>query len=150
SDGTNWVLLPEIGVEGGKLRLRLTMIAPRSSVLLVRTERVSTQDLEVRVMVLTRELVQAGRGTATRKDPQLDPYQTATRAKGDGRAVLALNSAVVGGYIGYSLQRSSGSDDPRLTYPLIALGTGIGLGGSLIVADEWDVGLGDAWCLSAA
>jgi hypothetical protein len=56
---------------------------------------------------------------------------------------------VLGGYIGFSLQRAGGSDDARLTYPLIALGAGLGLGGSMIVADEWDVGVGDAWYLSA-
>jgi hypothetical protein len=63
--------------------------------------------------------------------------------------VLALNAAVVGGYVGFSLQRASGSSDPRLTYPLVALGTGIGLGASMLVADEWDITLGDAWFLSA-
>jgi len=63
--------------------------------------------------------------------------------------VLAFNAAVLGGYVGFALQRAGGSTDARLTYPLIALGTGIGLGGSMILADEWDVGLGDAWYLSA-
>jgi len=67
-----------------------------------------------------------------------------------GRAVLALHSAALGGYIGYSLQRASGSDDARLTYPLVALGAGIGLGSAMIVADEWDMTLGRAWFLSAA
>jgi hypothetical protein len=56
---------------------------------------------------------------------------------------------VVGGYVGFSLQHASGSDDARLTYPLVALGTGIGLGASMLVADEWDITLGDAWFLSA-
>ncbi len=150
AEGTDWVLLPELTVERGKLRIRLTVVAPGSSVLLVRTELVSPRDLEVRLMVMTRELVQTGRGAGGPKDRTPVHLTTAERARGDGRAVLALNSAVLGGYIGYSLQRSSGSDDPRLTYPLIALGTGIGLGGSMIVADEWNVGLGDAWYLSAS
>ena len=69
--------------------------------------------------------------------------------RSQGRAVLALNSAVIGGYVGFSLQHASGSDDARLTYPLVALGTGIGLGASMLVADEWDITLGDAWFLSA-
>lgn len=149
-EGTDWVLLPELIVERGKLRVRLTMVAPGSSVLLVRTELVTPRDLEVRLMVMTRELVQTGRGASAKRERAPVPLTTRDRARGDGRAVLALNSAVLGGYVGYSLQRSSGSDDPRLTYPLIALGTGIGLGASMIVADEWDVGLGDAWYLSAA
>ena len=63
--------------------------------------------------------------------------------------MLALNAAVLGGYVGFSLQRASGSDDERLIYPLAALGAGIGLGASLLVAEEWDIGVGDAWYLSA-
>ncbi|MCA9643659.1 MAG: hypothetical protein KC492_23365, partial [Myxococcales bacterium] len=149
-EGTDWVLLPELAAERGKLRVRLTVVAPGSSVLLVRTELVTPRDLEVRLAVMVRDLVQVGRGGRGGQDRSPVQLTTRDRARGDGRAVLALNSAVLGGYIGYSLQRSSGSDDPRLTYPLIALGTGIGLGGSMIVADEWDVGLGDAWYLSAA
>ena len=44
----------------------------------------------------------------------------------------------------------TGSDNPRLLFPLMALGTGLGLGAWAIVAEEWDVGLGDAWYMSAA
>jgi hypothetical protein len=63
--------------------------------------------------------------------------------------VLALNSAALGGYFGFTMQRASGSRDTRLVYPLVALGAGLGLGASLLVADEWDVGYGDAWYLAA-
>ncbi|MBI4701213.1 MAG: hypothetical protein HY744_08660, partial [Deltaproteobacteria bacterium] len=68
---------------------------------------------------------------------------------GGGRAIVAANGTLFGGFVGYSLLRSSGSDDPRLLFPLLAVGAGVGLGGSLIVADEWDVGAGDAWYLAA-
>ncbi|MBX3184063.1 MAG: hypothetical protein KIT72_00950 [Polyangiaceae bacterium] len=145
-----WVLLPELSVEAGQLRLRLSVVAPHGKVVMVRSERVPPAELEVRLMVMVRDLVQAGRGAGARAvEPGAGALTTAQRARGEGRAVLALNSALLGGYVGYSLQRAGGSNDPRLTYPLIALGTGVGLGGSLIVADEWDVGLGDAWFLSA-
>ncbi len=145
-----WVLLPELSVEAGQLRLRLSVVAPQGKVVMVRSERFTPLDLEVRSMVMVRDLIQAGRGVGARVvDPSASALSTAKRARGEGRAVLALNSALLGGYVGYSLQRAGGSNDPRLTYPLIALGTGVGLGGSLIVADEWDVGLGDAWFLSA-
>jgi hypothetical protein len=70
-------------------------------------------------------------------------------ARSQGRATLAFNSALFGGFVGYSVQRGSGSDDPRLLFPLMALGTGLGLGASAIISEEWDVGLGDAWYLSA-
>jgi hypothetical protein len=66
-----------------------------------------------------------------------------------GRAVLSVNAGLFGAYVAYSVQRASGSDDPRILYPLLALGTGVGIGGALLVADEWDVSTGDAWFLSA-
>jgi hypothetical protein len=69
--------------------------------------------------------------------------------RSEGRAVLAVSSGLFGAFIGYALQRASGSDDPRVLYPLLALGTGVGIGGALLVADEWDVTLGDAWYLTA-
>ena len=43
--------------------------------------------------------------------------------------VLAVNATLYGGVVGYSIQRSSGSEDPRLLYPLLAVGAGIA-GGS--------------------
>jgi hypothetical protein len=55
----------------------------------------------------------------------------------------------LGGYFGFAIQRASGSSDSRLVYPLVALGTGLGLGASLLVADEWNISTGDAWYLSA-
>jgi hypothetical protein len=73
----------------------------------------------------------------------------ATPARSAGRATLAVNATLYGGLVGYSIQRSSSSDDPRLLYPLLAVGAGIGLGGSIIIAEEWDVGLGDAWFLAS-
>ncbi len=51
--------------------------------------------------------------------------------------------------MGFSIERAGGSDDPRLLYPLLAVGAGVGLGASLLIAGEWDVGVGDAWFLSS-
>jgi hypothetical protein len=69
--------------------------------------------------------------------------------RSQGRAPLAVTSGLFGAYTAYSLQRASGSNDPRVVYPLLALGTGIGVGAALLVADEWDVTTGDAGVLSA-
>jgi hypothetical protein len=63
--------------------------------------------------------------------------------------VLAVNAGLFGAFTAYSVQRASGSTDPRVLYPLLALGTGIGIGGALLVADEWDVTTADAWFLVA-
>jgi hypothetical protein len=115
---------------------------------------VEPRELSLRAMVMLRDLVQTGRGAPEDAEPRAAPppdeRAVVYHARSQGRAVLALNAAAFGGYVGFSLQRASGESDARLTYPLIALGTGIGLGGSMIIADEWDVGLGDAWFLSAA
>ncbi len=149
----SWVVSPRLSYEDGHVRLRLLAVAPGSKVVLVRTQTVTPREFEVRAMVMLRDLVQAGRHeTAPAPQPPPPPGEeprVVRHARSQGRAVLALNAAVLGGYVGLSLARASGSNDARLTYPLMALGTGVGLGGSMIVADEWDVGLGDAWYLSA-
>jgi hypothetical protein len=148
---TSWVFSPRIATERGHVVLRIVAVAPGSSVLLTRSERLKPEELEVRTVLMMRDLVRAG--TAKTLTPVATPHadedSVVHAARSRGRAVLALNAAVLGGFVGFSLQRAGGSDDARLTYPLIALGAGIGLGGSMIVADEWDVGTGDAWYLSA-
>jgi len=154
----SWVISPRLSVEDGKLRFRIVAVAPGSRVLLMRTQELEAREVEVRAMVMLRDVVQAGRREPSEraqptKPPVPDEQAVVYHARSRGRAVLALNAAALGGYIGFTIQRASTASnedpDPRLTYPLIALGAGIGLGGSMIVADEWDVGLGDAWYLSA-
>jgi hypothetical protein len=150
---TAWVVSPRIVLEDSDVRVRIVAVPPGSKVVLIENQLVDPKDFEVRPMVMLRELVREGQHAPpqTLRGAPLPPEhaEVTYHARSQGRAVLALNAAALGGYVGYSLQRASGSSDPRLTYPLIALGTGLGLGGSMIVADEWDVGLGDAWYLSA-
>ena len=155
-----WVIAPRIEAKGGDVLVRIAAVAPGSNVVMVRTEFVKSGELAVRSIVMLRDLV-AGResgpaagarapaAVAGQERPQPGSSALAVRARSQGRATLALNSALFGGFVGYSIQRASGSDDPRLLYPLMALGTGVGLGASMIVAEEWDVGIGDAWYLSA-
>ncbi len=50
-----------------------------------------------------------------------------------------------GPLVGASIQLGSGSNDPRLLYPLMLAGAGIGLGASYLASGEWEVGTGDAW-----
>jgi hypothetical protein len=152
--GGRWVVYPSLDVHGGDMILRIAGVAPGSKVVFVRTEVVKASELALRATVMLRDIVNA-RGAASgetpaRTDHPEPPPTLAVRARSQGRATLAFNSALFGGFVGYSVQRSSGSDDPRLLFPLLALGTGIGLGASAIVAEEWDVGIGDAWFLSAA
>ncbi len=149
----SWVVMPTLAAEAGALRLRLIAVRPHSRVLLTRSELVPAEELDVRVAVMMQDLVSAPGETASASNRSVPGVAKEPGEPGEprssGRAVLALNAAVFGGYVGYSMQRASGSADARLVYPLVALGTGVGLGASMLVADEWDVSLGDAWFLSA-
>lgn len=147
-----WIVSPRLERDGGELVIRIVAVPPGSKVALVREERVTPEMLGVRVVAMLRDLVSAQGGGATAPDPTARPrgdHETKASARSPGRGVLAVSTAAFGGFTGYSLQKASRSDDPRLLYPLVALGTGVGLGASLIVADEWDVGIGDAWYLAA-
>jgi hypothetical protein len=148
----SWIVSPRVSLEGSGIRLRIVAVAPGQNVLRERTLRFDQQELEVRANVMMRDVV---RSAGSQMDSEAshtkapEPTLDSDAPRSQGRAVLALNAAVVGGYVGFSLQHASGSNDARLTYPLVALGTGIGLGASMLIADEWDITLGDAWFLSA-
>jgi len=150
----DWLIVPRLVLEPEAIRVKLVAVAPGSRVELAREERLSTQELstlEVKTVVMLRDVFDAGR--IPERDPRGDTGATVPEVPAAppsaGRPVLALNSTVLGGYFGYTIQRASGSKDTRLVYPLVALGAGLGLGASLLVADEWDVTTGDAWYLSA-
>ncbi|MEO7035810.1 MAG: hypothetical protein ABI548_17880 [Polyangiaceae bacterium] len=145
----SWLISPRVSLEGSGVRLRIVAVAPGQNVLRERTQSVDASSLEVRANVMMRDVVHSFQAGSEPKATHTEPVLDADAPRSQGRAVLALNAAVVGGYVGFSLQHASGSDDARLTYPLVALGTGIGLGASMLVADEWDITLGDAWFLSA-
>lgn len=148
------VLSPELALRGSDVELRLVMVPRSSSVLLVRSQRVEPADVEVRSLGMLRELLEPSVGRAgadcppATLAPSAENVQPSVRS--EGRVVLALHAAALGGYLGFSLQRASGSDDARLTYPLAALGAAIGVGSAVVVADEWDIDIARAWFLSAA
>jgi len=147
----SWLVSPRVSLEGSGVRLSIVAIAPGENVLRERSQRFEPQALEIRANLMMRDVVRSARALAERtpRHDAPEPVLDSEGPRSQGRAVLALNAAVVGGYVGFSLQHASGSTDSRLTYPLVALGTGIGLGASMLVADEWDISLGDAWFLSA-
>ena len=150
----HWVVYPSIDTRGSDTVVRLAAVAPGTKTVVVRAEPVKTADLAVRTVVMLRDVVAKRTApppeAAPRRVARAEPTPSfAVPARSQGRATLAFNSALFGGFVGYSVQRGSGSDDPRLLFPLMALGTGLGLGASAIISEEWDVGLGDAWYLSA-
>jgi hypothetical protein len=154
-DPGTWVLSARLEPLGGDaFLLRIVAVAPKSKQLRVRVERVPGADVAVRGLVLVRDLLATPTPPATAdggrdaKMQQSSGYGIMAPLRSQGRAVLAANAALFGAFTAYSIQRASGSEDPRLLYPLLTLGTGVGLGGALLVAEEWDVGTGDAWTLA--
>jgi len=148
------LIVPSLRRREGEVELRLLLAEPGSRTLRSRVERVQRDDLAVRAVVMLRDLVMDRRD---RPAPLADiagrarmPSGTLTSpAPSAGRFTLALNTTLFGGLVGYSIQRASGSEDPRLLYPLLAVGAGCGLVSSILVAEEWNVGVGDAWFFSA-
>ncbi|MBK8256158.1 MAG: hypothetical protein IPK82_26250 [Polyangiaceae bacterium] len=150
------VLAAWVHIDGAEVELRLTAAAPGRRTVVAKSERFARDDVSVRTVVMLRDVVKDSatsaekpKSTHVAAPPSLDPAQLAVTARSEGRTVLAVNATVFGGLMGFSVERASGSNDPRLLYPLVAVGAGIGLGASLLVANEWDVGTGDAWFLSS-
>lgn len=147
-----WVVSARLEpLSGDSFLVRIYAVPPRGKQIRSRVEKVTGADVSVRGLVLLRDLLSM---------PSSGPIDTGPRPqessgfgimaplRSQGRAVLAVNAALFGAFTAYSIQRASGSEDPRLLYPLITLGTGIGLGSALLVAEEWDVSTGDAWTLA--
>jgi len=144
-----WVVVPTLTLDAQGMKLKLTAVAPGSRVLLTRVQRFHAPELEMKAVVMLQELVQTGRERESPAAAHAAPAPLDEAPPSDGEAVLALNTTLFGGYVGFTAHRASGSDDTRLLYPLVALGAGLGLGASMLVADEWNVTEGAAWYLSA-
>jgi hypothetical protein len=144
------VLSPRLVLRDGRMVLRIVALSPNSSVLRLVTQEISEKELDFRTVVMVSEVL-SSESASSHKTTASQPLAgtPAAKTRSQGKGVLALTSAVLGGGIGYSLQRASGSNDARLTYPLIALGAGMGLGASLIASEEWDLSVGEAWYLNA-
>lgn len=155
-DAGTWVVSPRVESAGsGEYIVRIVVVPPRGRELRVRVERVTADAVAVRGLVMLRDLLSPEAAKQAAVEHEREQAIGGTRQgimaplRSQGRALLAVNAALFGGFTAFSVQRASGSDDPRVLYPLLALGTGVGIGSALLVADEWDVTSGDAWYLSA-
>jgi len=151
-----WVVSARLEPLGGdSFLLRLVVAAPNVKELRTRVEVVKGPDVSLRGLVLLRDLLVPAvpNASAPCDEATLHPpppsASLATPSRSPGRAVLATNGGLFGGYIGYSLVRSTGTSDPRVLYPLLTLGAAVGIGTGLLVSEEWDITTGDAWFLSA-
>ncbi len=152
TDGGTWLVSPRLEqLSSDSFLLRIVVVPPKSKQLRVRVERVSGADVAVRGLVLLRDLLATTPSApveVTRRPEESASTGIMGPVRSPGRAVLAANAALFGAFMAFSVQRASGSEDPRLLYPLLTLGTGLGLGSALLVAEEWNVSTGDAWTLA--
>ena len=152
TDAGTWRVSPRLEpVSSDSFLLRIVVVPPKGKQLRVRVERVSGPDVAVRGLVLLRDLLRTtpvGTAEPTRRPDESAATGIMAPSRSPGRAVLAANAALFGAFMAFSVQRASGSEDPRLLYPLLTLGTGLGLGSALLVAEEWNVSTGDAWTLA--
>ncbi|MDI1482023.1 hypothetical protein [Polyangium sp. y55x31] len=145
------LIVPSVQARDSEIELRIVLAEASSPELRVRIERVRRDELSVRAVVMLRDLVMGLRSQPARRvEPRRAPEGTLTYpAKSAGRTALAVNATLFGGVLGYSIQRASGSEDPRLLYPLLAVGAGGGLVMSVLAAEEWDVSVGSAWFVAS-
>lgn len=157
-----WIVSPRIEALGGDLFLvRIVVAQPNATELHVRVASVKGADVSVRGLVMLRDLLTASPAAEAashererERAGQLADLNATPPSRSQGRAILAVNGAALGAFLAFSVQRASAQndanvDDPRVLLPLVTLGTGVGLGGSLLAAEEWDVTTGNAWYLAA-
>jgi hypothetical protein len=141
------LLVSLAAVSSTDVELRLALAVPSAARVSIRRDRVTRDELPVRAVVLLRDLAKGLRHAPEKPAPTAAPPPAATSLA--GRITLMSHATVFGGLVGYSIQRGSGSDDPRLSIPLLLVGAGIGLGASFIASNEWDVSAADAWYFAA-
>lgn len=145
--------------EGAARHLHVALVRPGSPVLLVREESdVAAGALLARSVVLARDLLAAADSLPRSPAPAVvaappaalpEPSTTADDEASDGTLALALGGASLGAFTGLGVHLATGADDPRILYPMLAVGAGVGLGGALLIAGEWQVTDADAWMVIA-
>lgn len=144
-----WVISPRIEPTPDGFTVRLVAVAPGSKELRVRVETVKGADVAARGLVMLRDIVRGAPAASAPVTVVTQPAPVAPPARSSGRAVLAVSSTLFGAFVAYGLNRvaQTGGDfgDPRVVLPLSALGAGVGLGASLLVAEEWDISAPMAW-----
>jgi hypothetical protein len=156
-DAGTWVVSPRIeAAGGGAYTVRMVAAPPRGRELRVRVETVPGDSVGVRGLVMLRDLLTPEAAAEAASEQERRDAGKGTTAgvtaptRSQGRAVLAIGAGLFGAFTSFSLDSAaSGQSDPRVLYPLLAVGTGVGIGAALLVADEWDVTSGDAWYLTA-
>jgi hypothetical protein len=156
----HWIVSPRIEAHDGAFLVRIVAVAPHSKELRSRVEIVKGPDVSARGLVMLRDLLKDTKPEAQPSPPPVVIQVPPPPPRSAGRAVLAINGTVFGAFVAYGLHRvtlgegtmppTPGGEfgDPRVALPLATLGAGVGLGASLLVAEEWDISPAMAWYLT--
>ncbi len=148
-----WVLSPRVERVAGRWHLRFVAVAPGERELRVRVEESSAVDLPARALVTLRQLLlrrpAGGSAPIEAREPQAS-HVTPGATRTSGRVVLALHGAAFGAFGGLAVERTSGSEDSRLLFPLLAIGGSVGAGAAILAADEWNIDTDGASSLGIA
>lgn len=148
-----WVLSPRLEREAGRWHLRFVAVAPGDRELRVRIDEATTLDLPARALVALRQLLLRRSASQPVAPPIESPESSSARngvlapPRTSGRMTLALTGAAFGAFGGYAVERSSGSSDSRLVFPLIAVGSTVGAGAAILAADEWNLASDSAYAV---
>ncbi len=165
-----WVLSPRLERDGTRWRLRVVAVGPREVELRVRLDETLAIDIPARALVLLRPLLldavnrvdKSSQSHASQPSHQTRSVSPASSgpvpaaagvlapAHTSGRMVLAVHGAAFGAFTGYAVERSSGSGDSRLLFPLLALGASVGAGAAILSSDEWNLPSDHAWALGTS
>jgi hypothetical protein len=133
--------------------IRIVAAAPGGKELRVRVSRCRGEDVSAEGLVLLRDILKSTSfATAVAKTSEQDKLEEPTielTTHSPGREILATQSAIFGGFAAFAVQRASNSDDPRVLLPLLAIGSGVGIGASLLASSEWNISTGNAWYITA-
>jgi hypothetical protein len=133
--------------------LRVLVSPPGGKEVRVRAAEVAGADVAARGLALMRDLLASSKAanivqSAIERDARR-PNAVVEEPRSAGRAVLAVHGAVFGAFAAFALERAGGASDPRVLYPLLALGSGVGIGTALLASAEWNVTPGNAWYVAA-
>jgi hypothetical protein len=148
--GKGYALGAELRPARDGLLLRLLLVKPGRGTIYVGRVHVNEETLEVSAIRLLQQLTEEPAEPPPEPRPEPPPPQRLPPHRSAGKAVLTAHGALVGGYLGFSLEHIAGAGDARLVFPLMTLGAGAGVGASLVVAEEWDISPGEAWYVWAA
>jgi hypothetical protein len=145
-----YAIAAQLSPEGESWLLRLCVVRPGEDVIFVSRVTVAEAELEVRAIRLLQRMVERPRAATQSATSEAAPPPPEREPRSSGRALLTAHGALVGGYLGFSLEHIAGAGDARLVYPLMTLGAGAGVGASLVIAEEWDINAAEAWYVWAA